>query len=198
MANLGANCAPDTASFAGVLSSTRCEAAPGVNKAYYSPISGLNLTTMAIVPTNFVVTNCGKIVNFIMQSGEVFLPIENDGFSTTYTRAKQGRKYVHTMTFEYIGLSCDRDCQLKQLTSLLCGGVILLELNDCTNILLGLNAAIVGSTVTLSQDPNKFVVTQDDIDVKTVDSDENASQIFTVTLTTPNKGICVTATSVAT
>lgn len=198
MANLGANCAPDTASFAGVLSSTRCEAAPGVNKAYYSPISGLNLTTMAIVPTNFVVTNCGKIVNFIMQSGEVFLPIENDGFSTTYTRAKQGRKYVHTMTFEYIGLSCDRDCQLKQLTSLLCGGVILLELNDCTNILLGLNAAIVGSTVTLSQDPNKFVVTQDDIDVKTVDSDENASQIFTVTLTTPNKGICVTATTVAT
>jgi len=198
MANLGANCAPDTASFAGVLSSTRCEAAPGVNKAYYSPISGLNLTTMSIVPTNFVVTNCGKIVNFIMQSGEVFLPIENDGFSTTYTRAKQGRKYVHTMTFEYIGLSCDRDCQLKQLTSLLCGGVILLELNDCTNILLGLNAAIVGSTVTLSQDPNKFVVTQDDIDVKTVDSDENASQIFTVTLTTPNKGICVTATSVAT
>ena len=198
MANLGANCAPDTASFAGVLSSTRCEAAPGVNKAYYSPISGLNLTTMAIVPTNFVVTNCGKIVNFIMQSGEVFLPIENDGFSTTYTRAKQGRKYVHTMTFEYIGLSCDRDCQLKQLTSLLCGGVILLELNDCTNILLGLNAAIVGSSVTLSQDPNKFVVTQDDIDVKTVDSDENASQIFTVTLTTPNKGICVTATSVAT
>lgn len=198
MANLGANCAPDTASFAGVLSSTRCEAAPGVNKAYYSPISGLNLTTMSIVPTNFVVTNCGKIVNFIMQSGEVFLPIENDGFSTTYTRAKSGRKYVHTMTFEYIGLSCDRDCQLKQLTSLLCGGVILLELNDCTNILLGLNAAIVGSTVTLSQDPNKFVVTQDDIDVKTVDSDENASHIFTVTLTTPNKGICVTATTIAT
>jgi len=198
MANLGANCAPDTASFAGVLSSTRCEAAPGVNKAYYSPISGLNLTTMSIVPTNFVVTNCGKIVNFIMQSGDVFLPIENDGFSTTYTRAKSGRKYVHTMTFEYIGLSCDRDCQLKQLTSLLCGGVILLELNDCTNILLGLNAAIVGSTVTLSQDPNKFVVTQDDIDVKTVDSDENASHIFTVTLTTPNKGICVTATTIAT
>ena len=198
MANLGANCAPDTASFAGVLSSTRCEAAPGVNKAYYSPISGLNLTTMSIVPTNFVVTNCGKIVNFIMQAGDVFLPIENDGFSTTYTRAKSGRKYVHTMTFEYIGLSCDRDCQLKQLTSLLCGGVILLELNDCTNILLGLNAAIVGSTVTLSQDPNKFVVTQDDIDVKTVDSDENASHIFTVTLTTPNKGICVTATTIAT
>jgi len=198
MANLCANCTPNTDSFAGVLSSTRCEAAPGVNKAYYSPISGLNLTTMSIVPTNFVVTNCGKIVNFIMQSGEVFLPIENDGFSTTYTRAKQGRKYVHTMTFEYIGLSCDRDCQLKQLTSLLCGGVILLELNDCTNILLGLNAAIVGSTVTLSQDPNKFVVTQDDIDVKTVDSDENASHIFTVTLTTPNKGICVTATTVAT
>lgn len=198
MANLGANCAPDTASFAGVLSSTRCEAAPGVNKAYYSPISGLNLTTMSIVPTNFVVTNCGKIVNFIMQSGDVFLPIENDGFSTTYTRAKSGRKYVHTMTFEYIGLSCDRDCQLKQLTSLLCGGVILLELNDCTNILLGLNAAIVGATVTLSQDPNKFVVTQDDIDVKTVDSDENASHIFTVTLTTPNKGICVTATTIAT
>lgn len=198
MANLGANCTPNTDSFAGVLSSTRCEAAPGVNKAYYSPISGLNLTTMSIVPTNFVVTNCGKIVNFIMQSGEVFLPIENDGFSTTYTRAKSGRKYVHTMTFEYIGLSCDRDCQLKQLTSLLCGGVILLELNDCTNILLGLNAAIVGSTVTLSQDPNKFVVTQDDIDVKTVDSDENASHIFTVTLTTPNKGICVTATTIAT
>lgn len=198
MANLGANCAPDTASFAGVLSSTRCEAAPGVNKAYYSPISGLNLTTMAIVPTNFVVTNCGKIVNFIMQSSQIFLPIENDGFSTTYTRAKHGRKYVHTMTFEYIGLSCNRDCQLKQLTSLLCGGVIVLELNDCTNILLGLNAAIVGSTVTLSQDPNKFVVTQDDIDVKTVDSDENASHIFTVTLTTPNKGICVTATSIPT
>lgn len=198
MANLGANCAPDTASFAGVLSSTRCEAAPGVNKAYYSPISGLNLTTMSIVPTNFVVTNCGKIVNFIMQSSQIFLPIENDGFSTTYTRAKQGRKYVHTMTFEYIGLSCNRDCQLKQLTSLLCGGVIVLELNDCTNILLGLNAAIVGSTVTLSQDPNKFVVTQDDIDVKTVDSDENASHIFTVTLTTPNKGICVTATSIPT
>lgn len=198
MANLGANCSPNTASFAGVFSSTRCEAAPGVNKAYYSPISGLNLTTMSIVPTNFVVTNCGKIVNFIMQAAAVFLPIENDGFSTTYTRAKSGRKYVHTMTFEYIGLSCDRDCQLKQLTSLLCGGVIVLELNDCTNILLGLNAAIVGSTVTLSQDPNKFVVTQDDIDVKTVDSDENASQIFTVTLTTPNKGICVTATSIAT
>lgn len=198
MANLGANCAPDTSSFAGVLSSTRCEAAPGVNKAYFSPISGLNLTTMQTVPTNFVVTDCGKIVNFVMQSGEVFLPIENDGFSTTYTRARSGKKFVHTMTFEYIGLSCDRDCQLKQLTSLLCGGVILLELNDCTNILLGLNAAIVGSTVTLSQDPNKFVVTQDDIDVKTIDSDENASHIFTVTLTTPNKGICVTATSVAT
>jgi len=197
MANLGANCAPNTASFAGVLSSTRCEAAPGVNKAYYSPISGLNLTTMQTVPTNFVVTNCGAIVNFIMQASAVFLPIENDGFSTTYTRTKQGRKFVHTMTFEYIGLSCSRDCQLRQLTSLLCAGVILLELNDCTNILLGLNAAIVSSTVTLSADPNKFVVTQNDIDVKTLDSDENASQIFTVTLTTTNPGLCVTATTIA-
>lgn len=197
MANLGANCAPNTSSFSGVFSSTRCEAIPGVKKAYYSPISGLNLTTMQTVPTNFVVTDCGKIVNFIMQSGEVFLPIENDGFKTTYTRKKSGKKFVHTMTFEYVGLSCDRDCQLSQLTSLLCGGVILLELNDCTNILLGLVATIVSSTVTLSADPNKFVVTEDDIDVKTIDSEENASHIFTVTLTTPSKGICVTATTIA-
>ena len=153
---------------------------------------------MAIVPTNFVVTNCGAIVNFIMQAASVFLPIENDGFSTTYTRAKSGRKFVHTMTFEYIGLSCNRDCQLRQLTSLLCSGVILLELNDCSNILLGLNASIVASTVTFSADPNKFLVTQDDIDVKTIDSEENASHIFTVTLTTPSKGLCVTATTIAT
>ena len=198
MANLGANCAPGTGGFAGVVASTRCEAAPGVNKAYFSSISGLNLTTMAIVPTNFVVTNCGAIVNFVMQAASVFLPIENDGFSTTYTRAKSGRKFVHTMTFEYIGLSCNRDCQLRQLTSLLCSGVILLELNDCSNILLGLNASIVASTVTFSADPNKFLVTQDDIDVKTIDSEENASHIFTVTLTTPSKGLCVTATTIAT
>lgn len=197
MANLGANCAPNTASFAGVVASTRCEAIPGVKKAYYSPITGLNLVTMATVPTNFVVTNCGAIVNFIMQASAVFLPIENDGFSTTYTRAKSGKKFVHTMTFEYVGLSCNRDCQLSQLNSLLCGGVILLELNDCTNILLGLNATIVSSTVSFSADPNKFVVTQDDIDVKTVSSEENASHIFTVTLTTPSKGICVTATTIA-
>lgn len=195
MANLGANCAPSTATFAGITSTVKCKTAPGVNKAYYSPITGLNLTTMALA-LNFDPDDCGKLLNFIMQSGEVFLPIENDGFSTTYTRARSGSKFVHTFTFEYIGFSCDRDCQLKQLEELLCGAVILLELNDCTNLLFGLNAAIDGSTVTFSQDSNKFIVTQDDLDAKTIDSDENPSHIFTMTLTTNSKGICVTATSV--
>ena len=197
MANLGANCIVIGGTFSGITVTTKCKTAPGVNKAYYSPITGLNLVTMAL-SANFNPAACGKLLNFIMQASAVFVPIENDGFSTTYTRARSGSKYVHTMTFEYKGFSCDRDCQLSQLETLLCGGVILLELNDCTNVLLGLSAAIVASIVTLTQESNKFVVTQDDLDAKTVDSGENPSHIFTMTLTTPSKGICVTAAAVPT
>lgn len=197
MAVLGQNCVTPSATFAGIVATSRCATSPGVARAYYAPIEDLNLTTMAADP-NFDPDDCGKLVTFVMQNSGVFLPIENDGFSTTYTRARTGSKFLHTMTFEYIGFSCDRDCQLSQLTALLCGAVILLELNDCTNILLGLTAAIDGVDVTLAQDANKFIVTQDDLDAKTVDSDENPSHIFTMTLTTPSKGICVTATEVPT
>ena len=195
MANLGTGCNAAIGAFTGVLASTKCTATPGLSTVWYAPISELNLTTMAL-PANFSTTNCGALTNFVMQAGGLFRQIANDGLTTTATRAWNGAQYVYTITLEYLGADCNRDCQLSTLRDLLCNAVFVIETNGCYTYMIGVKATISGGTATLTKDNATRAVTKDDLDFKTSTATDSASQIFEFTFTTAQKNICVSSATI--
>lgn len=197
MANLATACS-SSGTFTGVSASTKCLVPPGLDAVYYANLSDLDLTAMALVANFSVATPCGSITNFIMQSSALFKLLEHDGLSSTYTRTRSGAKYVHTITLAYLGGDNTRDCQLKNLESLMCNAVFVISTNGCFNKAIGIKASINGPTVVLSKDKADRKVTQNDFDAKTQDSDESATTVFTFTFTTTEPGLAVGATSIPT